>query len=69
MITPNGCHNRTGYVSSYPVLDGYRIENGKLMPQTRELVNASHGEPCQFTLSDLGRVEPGCFGCKLRAEA
>lgn len=46
MTTPNGCHNRTGYVSSYPVLDGYRIENGKLVHKTRELKNFSAGEPC-----------------------
>lgn len=52
----NGCHNREPFVVEYPLTGGGMQ------------ANFSAGKPCEYTKSNLGRVDPGCIGCKWRQE-
>lgn len=54
MTRLNGCHNR------WPFVAAYVLSNGTILP------NFSFGKPCEFTKSDLGRVDKGCTGCRWR---
>ena len=70
-----GCHNRTPFRDVYPVQDGWndlpRVTvhssgyGDSRLPRIVEQPFAL-SRPCQYTLSDLGRVDPGCVGCKHR---
>lgn len=50
----NGCHNRLPFVAEY------RLTGGGMQQ------NFSAGKPCEYTKSNLGKVDPGCTGCKWR---
>jgi len=50
-----GCHNRPEFVAAYKVTGGESI------------LNAFVGQGCKYTLSELGRVDKACLGCKWKA--
>ena len=60
-----GCHNRTPFRDVYPVQDGHFMDGKTRVPR---MTAAKHvlSRDCQYTKSDLGRVDPGCVGCKWR---
>lgn len=60
---PYGCHNRAPLLDRREVQDGWTPDGRRHMrtisdPMTKE---------CQYTFTALGRVDPGCLGCKWRA--
>jgi len=55
----NGCWGRE------PFVDAYRssaFAGGEIIE------NFSDGEPCRYTLSDLGAADKGCTGCARKQE-
>ena len=68
----NGCHNRADYKPSYLAHDGYYdSEPGMPLARIPRMVEVpfTMSPDCQYTQSDLGRVDAGCNGCKWRAIA
>lgn len=55
-----GCHNRPPFAAAQ-VLHGFRSDNGHYIRV--EIPNRMNHD-CQFTKTDLGRVDPGCTDCK-----
>lgn len=69
MSTPatlNGCHNRKPYKTSTPMQDGWYMDGvtrtAKMIP-----VPFRMNPQCQYTRSELGKVDPRCNGCKWKA--
>lgn len=65
---PYGCHNRapfnpTVYVEGEPL----RLA-GRVYPTVKESYPFKMERKCQYTLSNLGQIDPGCFGCRHRKE-
>lgn len=51
-----GCHNRPDYVTSYPVSGGH-FE-----------IKTTAERDCQYTKSDLGKVDKACSGCNRKRD-
>lgn len=67
----NGCHNRADYKPSYWVQDGYyNSEPGMPPARIPRMVEVpfTMSPDCEYTKSDLGRVDAGCKGCKWRSQ-
>ena len=62
----NGCHNRPEYRAVQPMQDGWYLDGTTRTPRL-VAVPFRMAPDCQYTLSDLGRVDTGCVACKWRA--
>ena len=62
-----GCHNRAPFREIYPVQDGHWMDGKTRVPK---MTAAKHvlSRDCKYTLSDLGRKDQACTGCKWRKE-
>lgn len=58
----HGCHDHEPFEVAYLVQDGWTHE------QTRRMVSVEFRQhhDCQYTLSELGRDDARCQGCKWR---
>ena len=61
-----GCHNRPPFRAVLPVQDGWFLDGTTRTPRMVPWVIRAKPD-CQYTLSDLGRIDAGCAGCKWRA--
>lgn len=66
MSSRNGCHNRPEYRAVQPMQDGWYLDGTTRTPRMVAVLHRM-AKDCQYTLSDLGRVDSGCVGCKWRA--
>jgi hypothetical protein len=66
-----GCKDRPDFRTVFPAQDGYYIdgtrENATRTPRM-VAVPFRMTKDCVYTTSELGRTDPGCSGCKWRAE-
>ena len=60
-----GCHDRPTYVTSILMQDGWTPDGTTRTPRMVPWVIRAEPD-CQYTLSDLGRIDPGCVACKWR---
>lgn len=63
MASKNGCHNREPFKQTMKVQDGY-IEGGPYRVAETVETPFRMANECQYTLSDLGKTDKGCEGCK-----
>lgn len=63
---PYGCHNRAPFKTEQ-VLHHVMSYRGKVYVQ-KTVVPFRNTMDCQYTLSDLGQIDPGCKGCSWRKE-
>lgn len=70
-----GCHNRPSLAPTAWVQVGWAKApnvvvkgNVRLQVVMRAPIPDPMTKDCQYTLSDLGRTDPGCTGCNRRAE-
>lgn len=61
----HGCYNRPAYVSIVPMQDGW-YQDGYTRTPRMIGVPFRMAPDCQYTLTELGRVDVGCVGCKWR---
>lgn len=63
MTTPNGCFDRPPYTPSMVVADGWWSDGET---RTAKLVSVPFrmAYDCQYTLSELGKNDAKCTGCK-----
>lgn len=57
-----GCHNRDPYKTSVPVQDGWTKDGRRIMKDAPNQM----APDCRYTLTELGRQDQGCTGCKWR---
>ena len=62
----SGCVNHPEFRAVLPMQDGWYLDGTTRTPRM-VAVPFRMQRPCQYTLSDLGRVDPDCTGCKWRA--
>lgn len=63
----NGCHNHEPYQDAMWVQDGWMVhqERGAVSKVPRMVYVPFKMEPkCQYTLTELGKVDESCNGCK-----
>lgn len=60
-----GCHNRAEYRAGYKVQDGH-FAAGRERIDRMDWVPHRLTRDCQYTKTELGRVDPKCVGCKWR---
>jgi hypothetical protein len=68
MSTSNyGCHNRQPLQKVRRVQTGWGWpdENGRVM----HWIDDTMSKTCEFTKTDLGKVDPRCTGCKHRIDS
>ena len=67
-----GCHNRKPFKESMVVQDGWVDMPCKINGNWHDYVDAMRSlqrspfrmaQTCQFTLTELGRIDPRCDGC------
>ena len=63
-----GCFNRPAFRAVLPVQDGWFLDSDTRTPRMVPWVIRAEPD-CQYTLSDLGRVDLGCTGCTWKARA
>jgi len=65
-VTKYACHNRNPFKKQLVVQDGYFMDGHQRIPK---MVTAPFvmSEACQYTKTELGRVDAKCDGCKWRA--
>ena len=61
----NGCRNRAPYVTSILMQDGW-IDDFRTRTPRMVAVPFRMERDCQYTLTDLGRKDTRCTGCKWR---
>lgn len=61
----NGCHNRPAFRAAMPMQDGWRLDGPTRTPRLVSVPFRMKRE-CGYTSSDLGRIDPGCLGCRWR---
>jgi hypothetical protein len=59
------CHNRAEYRELLIAQDGYYIDGTTRVPKLVSVPFALSRD-CQYRLSDLGRADKGCDGCRWR---
>lgn len=61
----NGCHNRKPFVAEMRVQDGYQPDAWYTDARVAKTVSMPFrmAPDCQYTLTELGRVDKGCVGC------
>ena len=62
----NGCHDHKPYRVSMPVADGYFIDG---VTRISKMISVPFRQAltCQYTKTDLGKLDAGCSACKWRA--
>lgn len=65
-----GCFNHEPYGKLIPLPAVYNIEyeGHAVVCDAHQLVANVFKKDCQYTLSKLGQVDPGCTGCKNKVE-
>lgn len=63
---PNGCHNRQ-LRAKVLVQDGWFIDGVSRTPKLT-MIPDTMSKDCQYTHSALGQKDPGCTGCRHRAQ-
>ena len=66
-----GCHNRAPFREFYAVQDGWYLDGTRLNATRTPRMKTTPfvlARDCQYTLSDLGRQDPKCEGCKWKQE-
>lgn len=58
-----GCHNRPAFRAGYIVQSGHYM-SGRERVDKMDWVPHTMTKDCQYTLSDLGRKDKQCEGCK-----
>lgn len=58
-----GCHNRKPYKKTNKLLIGWSL-NGKSKKKKYLKIPFTMAQDCQYTLSDLGKVDSRCENCK-----
>lgn len=61
--TTYGCHNRPEFRPTFPVQAGWYMDGYTRTPRM-ESVRHVMSTDCQFTVSEAGRVDPKCDGCR-----
>lgn len=61
------CHNREPYAASVSVQDGYTEAGPYRIPKMIE-VPFRMTPDCQYQLTDLGRADMRCAGCKHKGD-
>jgi len=56
----NGCHNREHHAQIVEVQDGWTRNGSRAM----KFMANRMARDCQYTLTELGKVDKGCTGCK-----
>lgn len=64
----NGCFNRAPFAQRIRMQDGWAESESSRRPVMIEVLFAM-AKDCQFTLSELGRTDGKCAGCKWKAPA
>lgn len=62
----NGCHSRNEYKEKLLVQDGYHEYSGEVLARVAKMIEIPFrmSRECEYTKSDLGRMDKGCEGCK-----
>ena len=62
-----GCHNRPAFKRSHFAQDGWWVDG---VQRIAKLVTVPFkmAEECQYTLTDLGKADERCQGCKHRRD-
>ena len=62
-----GCHNRREFPANVMVQDGWLMDG---QSRTAKMVAKPFAmtRDCQYTKSELGRVDAGCTGCRHRLD-
>jgi len=63
MTRKNGCHNRAPLRETVRTQDGWGEAGDTRIPAMRTYP-VPMTKDCQYTLSDLGKVDSGCDGCR-----
>lgn len=58
-----GCHNRAPYLTSMPMQSGWYMDGYTRTPRMVSMPFRMSMD-CEYTLTDLGKVDPKCEGCK-----
>lgn len=61
----SGCYNHPPYQTLIPVQDGWYMDGYTRTPRM-VAIPFTMTKPCQYTLSELGKVDRGCDGCTWR---
>ena len=66
-----GCWNRAPLQPVVVVQTGWMMRSPKDITRSPRMTQVPDPmtKDCQYTLSDLGRTDPGCVGCKHKAVA
>ena len=60
----NGCFDRPLFAATQTIGKEYVMVMGLLVTRPVQIPNFSVADSsCQFTKSDLGRIDKGCLGC------
>jgi len=61
-----GCHNRKPFRTSTPVQDGWFMDG---VTRVAKMISVPFrmSPNCQYTHTELGKVDPKCNGCKWKA--
>lgn len=59
----NGCHNREPFKTEIVVQDGW-IYGGDVRMAKTKTSPCRMAPDCQYTLTELGKADPQCAGCK-----
>ena len=62
----NGCHNRPPFKETMLVQSGYYDDSWFTGERTARWITSPFrmARECQFTRTELGKIDPGCNGCK-----
>lgn len=59
----NGCHDRKPFKTLVAVQDGWTLDGRRDMTR----VYNPMAKDCQYALTEIGKMDKGCTGCKWRA--
>ena len=63
----NGCFDRKPFAATQTIGKELVLQDGALVSRPVQIPNFSVADSsCHYTLSDLGRADAGCLGCKWR---
>lgn len=62
-MTQYGCHNRPPFKAAMIVQDGFYLDGYTSSPRLKSS-QFRMARDCQYTLTELGKVDPKCSNCK-----
>ena len=62
-----GCYNRKAYKPYTVVQNGYWLDGTSMIPKV-EKIPFRMTPDCQYTHTDLGKVDERCVGCKHKVD-